>query len=199
MAINVTPIPKLAGFAAPAFTLGTANTAGSATTAVASNSTLLAFDTTLPAPTGPAATGSAVTAPRRDHVHAGAVAATQVEMEAASSSTVFATAGRTQYHPGVGKAWIQVPANGVITPSAANSYNVASVTATGTGDRTIVIATDFDNTTYAAVAQLSEHRSALYGVMCHSHAAGSVSLEIYDENDTKSDQMVDVCMFGLQV
>ena len=129
----------------------------------------------------------------------GTVLATQAEMEAGSSIAAFVTPGRTQYHPGVAKAWIQIPANGVITPAAANSFNVASVTDTGTGDRTIVIATDFDNTTYAAIAQLSENRSALFGVMCHSHAAGNVSLEIYDESDTKSDQLVDVCMFGLQV
>ena len=71
MAINVTPIPKLAGFADPAFTLGTANTAGDARTTVASNSTLLAFDVTVPSAVGVASVGTAVTAPRRDHVHPG--------------------------------------------------------------------------------------------------------------------------------
>ena len=71
MAIVVTPIPQLIELAAPAFTLGTANTAGSAITAVASDSTLLAFDTTLPAAVGSAAVGTAVVPPRRDHVHSG--------------------------------------------------------------------------------------------------------------------------------
>jgi hypothetical protein len=71
MSIVITPIPRLIDLAAPAFTLGTANAAGSAETAIASDSTLLVFDTTLPAATGTAATGSATTAPRRDHVHAG--------------------------------------------------------------------------------------------------------------------------------
>tara|TARA_R110000787_G_scaffold128304_1_gene240016 strand:+ start:710 stop:1498 length:789 start_codon:yes stop_codon:yes gene_type:complete len=75
MAINVTPIPKLAGFAAPAFTLGTANAAGDARTTIASNSTLLAFDVTAPAAVGVAAVGTAVTAPRRDHSHAGVTGA----------------------------------------------------------------------------------------------------------------------------
>jgi hypothetical protein len=125
--------------------------------------------------------------------------ATQAEMEAETAVAHFVPPDLVKNSPGVAKAWIQIPANGVITPAAANSFNVASVTDTGTGDRTIVIATDFDNTTYAAIAQLSEHRSALFGVMCHSHAAGNVSLEIYDESDSKSDQLVDVCMFGLQV
>jgi hypothetical protein len=72
MSINVTPIPRLIDLAAPAFTLGTANAAGSAVTAVASDSTLLAFDTTLPAAVAQTAVvGTAVTAPRRDHVHSG--------------------------------------------------------------------------------------------------------------------------------
>jgi len=72
MSINVTPIPRLIDLAAPAFTLGTANAAGSAITAVASNATLLAFDTTVPSTNTYAASssaGSAVVASRRDHVH----------------------------------------------------------------------------------------------------------------------------------
>ena len=49
MSISVTPIPRLLDLTVPAFTLGTNNAAGAATTAIASDSTLLAFDTTLPA------------------------------------------------------------------------------------------------------------------------------------------------------
>lgn len=75
MTIHVTPIPKLTELTTPAFTLGTANAAGDAITAVASNSTLLAFDTTLPAATGTAAVGTASTVARRDHVHGVGLAA----------------------------------------------------------------------------------------------------------------------------
>ena len=73
MAINVTPIPKLAGFATPAFTLGTTNTAGDARTTVASNSTVLAFDgVAVDAITlgQSGSVGVAAVAPRRDHAHA---------------------------------------------------------------------------------------------------------------------------------
>jgi len=73
MTIHVTPIPRLTSLVTPAFTLGTANAAGDAITAVASNSTLLAYDVTVPAVLGTAsAVGSATTAARRDHVHGGA-------------------------------------------------------------------------------------------------------------------------------
>jgi hypothetical protein len=73
MSISVTPIPRVVSLAVPAFTLGTANAAGSATTAVASDSTLLAFDTATPdaitfGQSG--AAGSAVVTSRRDHAHA---------------------------------------------------------------------------------------------------------------------------------
>jgi hypothetical protein len=75
MAIQVTPIPRLTVLTVPAFTLGTANAAGSAITAIASNSTLLAFDAVDPAAVGAASSvGSATVAPRRDHVHAAATA-----------------------------------------------------------------------------------------------------------------------------
>lgn len=57
----------------PALTLGTANAAGSASTAIATDATIAAFDGTTPAAEtfgAAGATGSAAFAARRDHVHA---------------------------------------------------------------------------------------------------------------------------------
>lgn len=83
MSIIVTPIPRLIDLAVPAFTLGTANAAGSAATAVASDSTLLAFDTTDPAAVAASAVvGSATTVSHRDHVHPGMTATGSVVDEA---------------------------------------------------------------------------------------------------------------------
>jgi hypothetical protein len=59
-------------YAAPALTFGTANAAGSAASAVRTDATILAFDTTVPvtqASGDAAAAGSATVAARRDHVH----------------------------------------------------------------------------------------------------------------------------------
>lgn len=55
----------------PALTFSTTNAAGSASTAVLTDATIALFDTTAPAnvTSGTAATGSAGTAARRDHVH----------------------------------------------------------------------------------------------------------------------------------
>ena len=71
MSIHVTPIPRLATFAAPDLTLGTSNSAGNSGAVIASNSTLLAYDTTVPTNVTytSAATGSSGTAARRDHTH----------------------------------------------------------------------------------------------------------------------------------
>lgn len=59
-------------FATPAFTLGTANAAGSATTPIRSDATLALFDTTAPVTQAfgdAAAVGTAAFAARRDHRH----------------------------------------------------------------------------------------------------------------------------------
>jgi hypothetical protein len=154
MTIQVTPIPRLTSLVAPAFTLGTANAAGDAITAVASNSTLLTFDGVAPAQVSTAgAVGSATVAPRRDHVHQGTSAATQAEQETGSSTTVMVTPGRQQYHPSANKWWAKWDDSST-TPAA--SYNVTSVSDDGTGDSTVTIATDFSSGNWMATAMFNE-------------------------------------------
>jgi|TARA_R110002020_G_scaffold54812_2_gene152523 hypothetical protein len=105
MTINVTPIPRLIDLAVPAFTLGTTNAAGDAETAVASNSTLLAFDATLPdaitfGQSGSA--GSAVVTSRRDHAHAMASLPETTSVYTGSFTRDTTTASGTQAITGVG-------------------------------------------------------------------------------------------------
>jgi len=82
-----------------------------------------------------------------------------------------------KHHPGVAKARIQIPSNGVVTPSAANSNNIASVTDTGTGNRSIVIATDFSNTTWAALGSSGDNSQ--FTTALQDYAAGSITLQAY--------------------
>ena len=90
MTINVTPIPRLTKFGTPGYTLGTTNTGGDSQIAVASNSTILTYDGTIPAEVSTSgAVGSASTSARRDHVHAGNLASTIVN----GSRTASAGAG----------------------------------------------------------------------------------------------------------
>ena len=72
-------------------------------------------------------------------------AATQAQMEAASSNTVAATPSNTQYHPGVANAWLKCDAAGAIQVS----HNITSITDDGTGLVTVTIATDFSSAEYA--------------------------------------------------
>jgi len=76
----------------------------------------------------------------------------QADIEAETNENKYIPADLLHFSPGMAKGWINVPANGVVTPSAANSYNVASVTDSGVGARITLWATDFDNTTYAPLA-----------------------------------------------
>jgi hypothetical protein len=76
-------------------------------------------------------------------------AATQAEMEAASSTTVYASPGRTQYHPGVTKAWGNAQGDG-LTLSA--NRNVSSIVDEGIGYITWNFSTVFSTADYAAIA-----------------------------------------------
>lgn len=158
MSIVVTPIPRLIDLAAPAFTLGTANAAGSAETAVASDSTLLAFDATVPTTIAfgaTAAVGSATVSARRDHLHGSMTepthteAASVVQMVDHSSTTTFVSPGRTQNHPGVVKAWVKITGGDGGTEK---SYNTESTTRSGTGTYIWTILTDLSATDYLAMS-----------------------------------------------
>jgi hypothetical protein len=87
-------------------------------------------------------TGSA---PTWTTVAAGLAAATQAEMEAASSNTVSATPANTKYHPGVAKVWIIANTTGTI----GGSYNVASITDEGVGKLLVTYITAFSSVNYS--------------------------------------------------
>lgn len=107
-------------------------------------------------------------------------AATQAEMEAASSNTVTATPGNTNWHPGVAKAWLKCDAAGNISVS----HNITSITDTGTGDVAITIGTDFSSANYVVVATLEGNQRM---VAATSFAAGSFSLKSFVDGGGASD------------
>lgn len=125
-------------------------------------------------------------------------AATQAEMEAASSTTVMATPGRAQYHPGVAKAWILYDGN---ANTITASHNVSSVTDNGTGDYTINFTTAFSSTAYAAVG--TAYDTGLPAV-CHvynkTRSVGSLRVETqrYDTGGLVDAEFLDMNFFGDQ-
>jgi hypothetical protein len=79
-----------------------------------------------------------------------AAAATQAELETGSSTTVYTSPGRQQFHASAAKAWASydsVPA----TPTLDASYNVSSLTDNGVGDITANFTTAFSSTNYSVV------------------------------------------------
>lgn len=117
----------------------------------------------------------------RDHVSLQSIAfnqhranATQAEIEAESGSTDVVTPERLRFHPGIAKGWAHITIAGVLsTPS----YNVASVTDTGVGDRTVVWDDDFSTAIYAVVVtsatdsdrDISSYADSLLGASVHLH------------------------------
>ena len=148
-------------YATPSLTLGTANAAGSLASAIRSDSTLLTFDAVLPdaitfGQSGDV--GTATVASRRDHAHGMASetaipTASEAEMVAASSTSVYVTPGRQQYHPGSGKAWCHWET--VTSTSILSQYGVDSLTDGGTGITTINFTTDFASADGYAVTGMS--------------------------------------------
>jgi hypothetical protein len=204
MTIHVTPIPSTIDFVAPAFILATSNIAGSATTAIASDSTLLTFDTTVPTDisTGAesAATGSVALPSRRDHVHGSAATvfqagASEVEMEAASSTTVVVTPGRTQNHPGVAKVYGTSEANGTL---ASGPYNVSGVASSATGIYTWTWITDFANTDYSLQVTLQATVLNVGHTIHDSYAVGTARILIRDDGGSLANEAHHVVGFGLQ-
>lgn len=76
----------------------------------------------------------------------GGTAATQAEQETGSSTTVFVTPGRQQYHASAAKCWGKFTANSTTIEA---SYNITSVADTATGRMTVTIATDFSGADWA--------------------------------------------------
>jgi len=75
------------------------------------------------------------------------IGSTPVVSASATSLTIRGEgSNQTSIQQGLCKCWIHLTGSG--TPAAADSFNVASVTDTGTGRYTINIATDFGNANY---------------------------------------------------
>jgi len=129
----------------------------------------------------------------------GLAAATQAEMESASSNAVAATPGRTQNHPGVCKIWVSNNATGT---TAEASYNLASTASPGNGRYTITIATDFATADYAIVVglQLNDPGSIQTPNDTDDNAATAGAFEVMTANaaGTRTDYEHSAAAFGDQ-
>jgi hypothetical protein len=119
------------------------------------------------------------------------VVATAVEMEAATSLTVYVTPGRQKYHPGTAKGWVRFDGTaGTISPAV--SHNVSSLTDNGAGDFTVNWTTSFSTANYAVAAQGARWCTVV------STTAGAARFFTYDYPTTTQadDPRVNVVAFG---
>ena len=125
----------------------------------------------------------------------GTVLATQAEMEAGSSIAAFVTPGRTQYHPGVAKAWCRITEAGLLV---AGDYNIDSVTDTDTGIRGVVFDTDFASNDFVALATGSQFHASTH-LEYGTFAVGSVVLHgLYGVTGAIRDYASSSAFFGDQ-
>lgn len=124
-------------------------------------------------------------APSWASIASGLSAASQAEMEAASSNTVAATPLNTKWHPGVAKVWLRATNTG---SAISASYNVTSITDNGPGSITVTIDTDFSSASYVITtfgAGANSNQAQLNYVT--SQSAGSFSADCINPNFTNVD------------
>jgi hypothetical protein len=100
-----------------------------------------------------------------------AQAASQADMETASSLTKFTPPGRLHNHPGVSKGWVKARFDGAYEVA----YNVSSITDVGAGRITVVWNVDFSSTHYCvgATAQLDPAGTAASTVIAQIFTSGT--------------------------
>jgi hypothetical protein len=87
-------------------------------------------------------------------VRASTLIATQAQQETGTSTTVFVSPGRQQFHASACKAWVLF--NGTGTLAVTGSYNVTSVTDNAAGDYTVNFTTAFSGATYAMAGSVGQ-------------------------------------------
>ena len=129
-----------------------------------------------------AAIGTALDAARSDHKHAmpaaggGPSQSDQAALEAETNENTYAPPDLIKHSPGVAKGWCHIAAAGTLnTPN----YNVASVTDTGVGDRTVVWDIDFSTAVYAASVDKEGDDGFSIDVPSATYAVGSLRVVAY--------------------
>ena len=117
------------------------------------------------------------TAASRIKTYAGVTQADEAALEAETDEDTYAPPDLIKHSPGVAKFFVRIAADGTII---ATSHNVASITDTGVGNRTIVIATDFAANTWSDASAGNQGSNTAYNTETGSHAVGSVLVTVRD-------------------
>lgn len=102
---------------------------------------------------------------------------TQGEMEAATSSRAGVTPLRQYHHPGMAKGWLTTT-DFIDTISPDDSFNVASVTDSGSGVFIVVWAEDFSSVNYPVFIGMNEDLAETDLSIVHTNTAEQSEVEI---------------------
>ena len=111
------------------------------------------------------------------------VVATQAQLEAATTTTVYSSPGRQQFHPSAAKGWCQANTVG----AAVVSYNVTSVTDTAVGDADIVWNTDFSSGNYCAVGSPRNDGSLFAAIADTNTTSTQTRIRVFNDGGILSD------------
>jgi len=139
-------------------------------------------------------TGSA---PTWTTLASGLAAATQAEMEAASSASVLVTPARQNFHPSAAKAWVYFTGSaGTYTAQA--SYGYTSFTDNGVGDLTITWGVTFSSINYGVMAMAGFGSARL--ILAYKGAANTTTtsrIKMVDATNNADDtDFLFVAVFG---
>lgn len=128
-------------------------------------------------------------------------AATQAQQETGSSTSVMVTPGRQHYHDSAAKAWVNFTGTGTVTINA--SYNVTSITDSGTGTYVVNITNALSSGSYCSAH--SGRKDSGSGNSANSvginkdvaPTASALALVTYDSGTSVVDlNKVNVAIFG---
>ena len=108
----------------------------------------------------------------------------QAEQETGTDQNAFVSPGLQKFHPSATKFWVKAG----ITGNVLASYNVTSVTDTGTGALTVTIATDFSSADWSCVGAIGLASTTLAQSCTYdSMAAGTVVMRSVVEAGSAAD------------
>lgn len=119
---------------------------------------------------------------------------TVAEMEAEAAVNRSLNPSRVRNNPGVAKAWVSITTAGAI----GENYNIASITDTATGNRTIVFDDDFSTAGYVSVPGTNESVAAPETQVFLTPAVGDVVLNCYDGSSSLVDRLTGQVFYGDQ-
>lgn len=129
-------------------------------------------------------------------------AASQAEMEAASSTTTYVSPGRERFHPGVAKVACTFQATATGTNNPLYGYNVSSVTRVAAGTYTVNLLTAFATLNSVILAgSVKEASSTIGGFITFSfsaaHSASAIPIIAYQGGGNARDwDFITLVMYG---